>query len=36
MIVAGSCGGFWKTGKMIDCNNRTHNDVYLTIARPSA
>jgi hypothetical protein len=33
MIVAGSCGGFWKTGKMIDCNNRAHNDVYLTIAQ---
>jgi hypothetical protein len=33
MIVAGSCGGFWKTGKLVDCNNRAHNDVYLTIAQ---
>ena len=33
MIVAGSCGGFWKTGKLLDCNNRAHNDVYLTIAQ---
>jgi hypothetical protein len=33
MIVAGTCGGFWKTGKLIDCNNRAHNDVYLTIAQ---
>jgi hypothetical protein len=33
MVIAGSCGGFWKTGKLIDCNNRTHNDVYLTIAQ---
>jgi hypothetical protein len=33
MILAGSCGGFWKTGKLIECGNRAHNDVYLPIAQ---
>jgi hypothetical protein len=33
MILAGSCGGAWKTGKVIDCGNRTHNDVYTRIAQ---
>ena len=32
-IVAGSCGGAWKTGRVIDCNGRAHNDVYLSIAK---
>ena len=32
-IVAGSCGGAWKTGQVIDAGNRTHNDLYLSIAQ---
>jgi hypothetical protein len=32
MIIAGSGGGFWKTGRVLECNDRNHNDVYLTIA----
>jgi hypothetical protein len=32
MVLAGSCGGAWKTGKVVDCNNRAHNDVYRNIA----
>jgi hypothetical protein len=32
-VVAGSCGGAWKTGRVIDCGGRAHNDVYLSIAR---
>ena len=32
-VVAGSCGGAWKTGRVIDCANRAHNDVYLSIAK---
>lgn len=31
-IVAGSCGGAWKTGQIIDCGMRAHNDLYLSIA----
>ncbi len=31
-IVAGSCGGAWKTGRVIDCAGRAHNDAYLSIA----
>ena len=33
LIIAGSCGGAWKTGRVIDCNGRAHNDVYLSIAQ---
>jgi hypothetical protein len=33
LIVAGSCGGAWKTGRVIDANGRNHNDVYLSIAQ---
>jgi hypothetical protein len=33
MILAGSAGGAWKTGRIIDCDNRAHNDVYLRIAQ---
>jgi hypothetical protein len=33
MILAGSAGGAWKTGRVIDCNNRAHNDVYVRIAQ---
>jgi hypothetical protein len=33
LVLAGSCGGAWKTGKVIDCQNRAHNDVYLRIAQ---
>jgi hypothetical protein len=32
MVVAGGGAGYWKTGRVIDCNDRNHNDVYLTIA----
>jgi len=32
-ILAGSCGGAWTTGKIIECNNRAHNDVYTRIAQ---
>lgn len=32
-IVAGSCGGAWKTGRLIDAGGRTHVDVYLSIAK---
>jgi hypothetical protein len=33
LVMAGSCGGAWKTGKVVDCNNRAHNDVYINIAK---
>jgi hypothetical protein len=33
LIVAGSCGGAWKTGRVVDANGRNHNDVYLSIAQ---
>jgi hypothetical protein len=33
LIVAGSCGGAWKTGRVIDANGRNHNDVYLSITK---
>jgi hypothetical protein len=33
MILAGSAGGAWKTGRIIDCDSRAHNDVYLRIAQ---
>jgi Protein of unknown function (DUF1552) len=32
-VVAGSCGGAWQTGRLIDCAGRNHNDVYLSIAQ---
>ncbi|WP_437717239.1 DUF1552 domain-containing protein [Sorangium sp. So ce448] len=32
-VVAGSCGGAWKTGRMLDAGGRNHNDVYVSIAR---
>lgn len=32
-VVAGSCGGAWKTGRLIDLGGRNHNDVYLSIAK---
>lgn len=32
-VVAGSCGGAWKTGRLIDIDGRYQNDVYLSIAR---
>ncbi|WP_437604856.1 DUF1552 domain-containing protein [Sorangium sp. So ce834] len=32
-VVAGSCGGAWKTGRLLDAGGRNHNDVYLSIAR---
>ena len=32
-VVAGGGAGAWKTGRVIDCNDRTHNDVYLSIAQ---
>jgi hypothetical protein len=33
MVLAGRCGGAWTTGKVVDCDNRTHNDVYMSIAK---
>jgi hypothetical protein len=33
IILAGSCGGHFKTGRVIDCNNANHNEVYLAIAK---
>jgi hypothetical protein len=33
MVLAGSCGGAWKSGQMIDCGGRNHNDVYIRIAQ---
>jgi hypothetical protein len=33
LIVAGGCGGAWKTGRVVDANGRNHNDVYLSIAQ---
>ncbi len=33
LILAGSCGGKFRTGRVIDCNNGNHNDVYLSIAK---
>ena len=32
-VVAGSGGGAWKTGRLIDVDGRYQNDVYLSIAR---
>jgi Protein of unknown function (DUF1552) len=32
-VVAGSCGGAWKTGRLIDLGGRYQNDVYLSIAQ---
>ena len=32
-VVAGSCGGAWTTGRLIDINGRYQNDVYLSIAQ---
>ena len=31
-VVAGTCGGAWTTGRLIDIGGRNHNDVYLSIA----
>jgi hypothetical protein len=33
LIIAGGGAGAWKTGRVIDCNGRNHNDVYLSIAQ---
>ena len=33
LIVAGGGAGAWKPGKVVDCNGRAHNDVYLSIAQ---
>jgi hypothetical protein len=32
-VVAGTCGGSWQTGRLIDIGGRNHNDVYLSIAQ---
>jgi Protein of unknown function (DUF1552) len=32
-VVAGSCGGAWTTGRLIDLGGRYQNDVYLSIAQ---
>jgi hypothetical protein len=32
LIIAGGGAGAWKPGRVIDCNGRNHNDVYLSIA----
>jgi hypothetical protein len=31
-VLAGGGAGHWKTGRVIDCNDRNHNDMYLSIA----
>jgi hypothetical protein len=31
-ILAGSCGGAFKPGKVVDCASRNHNDLYIAIA----
>jgi hypothetical protein len=31
-VVAGGGAGHWKPGRVIDCNDRNHNDMYLSIA----
>ncbi len=33
IIVAGSGGGRFKTGRLIDCNNAMHNDLYVVVAK---
>jgi hypothetical protein len=33
LVLAGNCGGAWKTGQMIDCGGRNQNDVYIRIAQ---
>jgi hypothetical protein len=33
LVLAGSGAGAWKPGKVVDCNNRAHNDVYINIAQ---
>jgi hypothetical protein len=33
IILAGSLGGHFKTGRVIDCNNANHNEVYLAISK---
>jgi hypothetical protein len=33
LILAGSLGGAWKTGRVVDFGGRTHNDVYLSVAK---
>jgi hypothetical protein len=33
LVMAGSAGGKWKTGRVVDCDNRAHNDVYINIAQ---
>ena len=33
LIIAGGGAGAWKPGRVIDCNGRAHNDVYLSIAQ---
>jgi hypothetical protein len=33
LIIAGGGAGAWKPGRVIDCNGRNHNDVYLSIAQ---
>ncbi len=32
MVVGGGGAGYWKTGRVLECNDRNHNDVYLVIA----
>ncbi len=31
-VVAGGGAGHWKTGRVLECNDRNHNDLYLSIA----
>jgi hypothetical protein len=33
LILAGRAGGALRTGRLIDCGERNHNDVYLGVAR---
>ncbi|MGK3983637.1 DUF1552 domain-containing protein [Sorangium sp. So ce136] len=32
-VVAGSGGGAWTTGRLIDAGGRNHNDLYVSVAR---
>ncbi len=33
MVLAGRCGGALRTGRLVDCQDANHNDVYLALAR---
>ena len=33
LVVAGSAGGAWTTGRVVDCGGRNQNDLYLSITK---